>query len=97
MLDGFAPDGARWRKRGMTQGGQVHGDCEDGWERCSYPEDLYVDDVLVHHVGSVDDVAAGTWFFDYDADTIWLGDGPAGHVVELTDTRAPRSRPRPPT
>lgn len=52
--------------------------------RCNYPEDLFIDDVTLHHVASKADVRPGTWFFDYDADRIYLADDPAGHVVETS-------------
>ena len=87
VLTSWSKQGNVWQHGGQTQQGQVHGECETGWERCNRPEDLFVDGVPLHHVGTPSEVGAGEWHFDYDADTVYLGDDPAGHVVEIGVTR----------
>jgi hypothetical protein len=88
LLTDFARQGAVWVHGGQDQQGQVHGDCEPGWERCEYPEDLYFDDEPLQHVATIGEVGAGTWHFDYAADTVYLGSDPAGHTVEIGTARA---------
>jgi hypothetical protein len=87
VLGSWIQQGGVWSHGGQDQQGQVHGECEDGWERCVRPEDLYVDDVPQRHVASLNQVGPGTWYFDYDADTVYVGDDPAGHTVEISVTR----------
>ena len=58
--------------------------CEEGWERCNYPEDLFFDNEPLRHATSLDDVETGKWFFDYDADRIYFADDPEGHTVETS-------------
>lgn len=59
-------------------------DCDSGVVRCKYPEDLTIDDVVKRHVASTGAVVAGTFFYDYATDTLYIGDNPAGHTVELS-------------
>jgi hypothetical protein len=86
VLTGFQSDGTTWYVDGQTQEGQVHGGC---WEveRCDRPEDLFVDDRPLLHVADRDELAPGTWWFDYDADRIYLGEDPAGRRVETSTVR----------
>ncbi|MBW2526936.1 MAG: right-handed parallel beta-helix repeat-containing protein [Deltaproteobacteria bacterium] len=87
LLDSWTQQGSTWVASGQDQSGQVHGQCESGWERCEYPEDLYFDDVPLRHVTSAGAVGPGSWYFDYDADQVIIGDDPAGHTVEIGTTR----------
>jgi parallel beta-helix repeat protein len=51
--------------------------CETG-VRCRAVEDLYFDDVLLTHADAfADPLGDGKWFFDYDANVIWVGQNPA--------------------
>lgn len=83
LLAGFAPTDGYWSIGGLDQEGERRGECSGSGVTCSYPEDLYVDDQLVQQVERMKDLRAGTWFFDYDTDTVYLADDPAGHRVEL--------------
>jgi hypothetical protein len=66
-------EGPYWVVTGQTQQGQVHGECDSGHPRCAYPEDLFVDDVPQLHVASISAVGPGKWFFDYNADKVYMG------------------------
>jgi hypothetical protein len=77
-------EGPYWVVTGQTQQGQVHGECDSGHPRCAYPEDLFVDDVPQLHVASISAVGPGKWFFDYNADKVYMGSNPAGHRVEIS-------------
>jgi hypothetical protein len=72
---------------GQTQKGQVHGSAQKGWERSKHPEDLFIDDRPLKHVGSISEVKSGTWFFDYPNDTVYFADNPAGKKIEISSTR----------
>jgi hypothetical protein len=87
VLDGWQRDGSAWFVTGQTQQGQrLGGVCWSTHPRCDYPEDLFFDNVMKTHVASRGQVGAGTWFFDYAADRIYVGDDPSGRVVETSVT-----------
>jgi parallel beta-helix repeat protein len=86
LLTNFVQVSSYWAAGGQSQQGTVHGTCAPGYPRCAYPEDLYVDDVMLRHVSSLAEVGSGTWFFDYAADTIYLADDPRGRRVETSVT-----------
>jgi len=87
-LTEFQQEGGLYYASNQTQGDWYGGSdiCQEGWERCNHPEDLYFDDVPLRHVTTLDDVAPGKWFFDYDADRIYFADDPIGHTVETSVT-----------
>jgi parallel beta-helix repeat protein len=81
--------GGLWKSTGHAR--SVDGravPCETGYERCDEPQDLFVNNVPMRHVGTKAAVTAGTWYFDYAAATLWLGADPTGKNVELSVTEA---------
>ena len=84
LLTSFAREGGLWVASGQSQEGWVHGSCLAEAPRCDRPEDLFVDDVPLRHVGSLGEVGPGSWFFDYAANRIYFADDPAGRVVEAS-------------
>lgn len=60
------------------------GRCRAEFPRCDRPQALFVSDVPLRAVARLADVRPGAWFFDYDAQRIYLADDPAGHSVEVT-------------
>lgn len=88
VLESFEEADGLFVVSGQTQQNEVGGFdfMEEGRERDAYPEELFFDGERLRHVGSVDEVEPGTWFFDYDADRIYLADDPAGHLVETSVT-----------
>ena len=88
VLTTLGRSGALWYADGQTQQGQVAGQCEAGYPRCSYPEDLFIDDKLLQAVGTFADVAPGKWYFDYAADRIYFADDPIGRRVETSVVRS---------
>ncbi|WP_270933767.1 right-handed parallel beta-helix repeat-containing protein [Falsiroseomonas oryzae] len=83
-LTGFSVSGNTWFVDGQTQEGARRGTGEatSGFSRAGYPDAVFLDDKPLLHVGSVQEVRPGTYFFDYAADRIYIGDNPAGHQVE---------------
>src|SRR5262249_28769020 len=75
-----------WVAGGQTQQGPQHGNCQPDYPRCGFPEQLFIDDAPLRHVGTLEAVEPGSWYFDYGADKIYLADDPRGHHVQ---TRVP--------
>ena len=86
ILGPWVNSGSAWSVSGQTQEGQMHGECAD-IARCERPEDVFIDNKVQIHVSSLAEVKAGTWFFDYPADRIYVGTNPAGRIVETSVTR----------
>ena len=82
----FGRSGNLWFVSNQSQHGQIHGSCRPAYVRCAYSEDLYIDNAMLRHVGSLADVAPGRWFFDHDANRIYFYDDPTGKTVETSVT-----------
>jgi len=78
-----------WVATGQSQPGRRangEGPCRNGYPRCNYPEDLFINDLPLQHVATLHDVGPGKWYFDYDGDQIYFGDDPTGKRVEVSVT-----------
>ena len=84
VVTSFTERDGIWFAEGQEAEERFHGQCESDRPRCGYPEELFVDDMVLEHVGSVSAVGPGRWFFDHDRNTVYLGDDPTGRVVELS-------------
>jgi len=100
LLTTFAHQGAYWVAGGQTQQGlrtsSVNAGgppiCQARYPRCNSPEELFIDDIRQREVASLSGLQAGTWYFDYDADKLYIVTDPTGHEVETSVTpRAPQS------
>jgi parallel beta-helix repeat protein len=80
-------ENGRWFADGQTQKGQSSGYCAKGYDACTYPEDLFIDDKLQRRVAGIAEVKSGTWYFDYNAQRVWVLDDPRGHNVEVGVSR----------
>jgi parallel beta-helix repeat protein len=86
-LTAFSRAGSYWVADGQFQEGGRHGaSCQEGYPRCNYPEQLFLDDQLLTHVGSLEEVVPGAWYFDYPNDQIYFADDPTGRRVETSVT-----------
>ncbi|MBI1356919.1 MAG: hypothetical protein GC160_21475 [Acidobacteria bacterium] len=88
LLTTFRRQGSVWIADGQTQQGSPDGFCRDlpgggSYQGCRYPEDLYLDDEPLRQVEALADVAAGSWYFDYSANRVYLADDPTGRKVEI--------------
>lgn len=75
----FIEEGGQWWAGGQAQAGLVHGQeaTEPGRERDAHPEEVFVNGGMrLRHVASRAQLGSGRWYFDYDADRVWLGDDP---------------------
>jgi len=86
VLSRFIRNGDKWVVADQTQHGQVHtgAHCMRTYPRCNQPEDLYIDNLPMLRVDTLSAVKPGTWYFDYPAAKIYLGDDPRGHMVETS-------------
>lgn len=84
LLTGFARSGEYWTVDGQHQEARNGGECFDDRIGCHLSNDLYFDDVALEQVTRLGDLRPGTWFFDYDADRIYVGSDPDGHKVEAS-------------
>jgi len=94
LLTGWTPDGSgHWFVTGVTvenptgnpaSCSTLAGNFDPDYPNCIHPEDLFMDDVVKLHVSTLPEVVPGTWYFDYAANTVYVGDDPTGMVVELS-------------
>jgi hypothetical protein len=86
VLTVFDRDGTLYvaRNQRIDPNTQVHGECRKGYPRCGYPQDLYFDGKPLHAVAKKSKVEPGTFFYDYDHDSVYFADDPSGHTVELS-------------
>jgi len=97
-LTDFVREGNYWVAIRQTQenpryGPNEYGDevCWDGTDGihedsrgCIFPEDLFFDDEPLRQVTHLSEVGPAAWYFDYDADRIYMHDDPTGHKVETS-------------
>jgi hypothetical protein len=86
VLDKFEPAGKLYARRNLPPTGQSHGEMQMGYDRGSYSQDLFINHLPLRHVSRKSDVKPGTWFYDYDQQTIFIADNPAGKTIELSTT-----------
>ncbi|GAA1133895.1 hypothetical protein GCM10009630_35120 [Kribbella jejuensis] len=63
------------------------GQCEDNQANiCYLREQVFRDDTHLTRVASREKVAPGTFYADYAANAVYLGDSPYGHAIEMSST-----------
>ncbi|HMP39514.1 MAG TPA: right-handed parallel beta-helix repeat-containing protein [Roseiflexaceae bacterium] len=100
VVDGWTQEGALWRRTGWTttfpQSTAVPDAIDPAYSMARYPEMLFYNDIGLVQVASKASVVPGTFFFDYGAGTLYVGNNPAGgifeatvhaHALNLSDTR----------
>ncbi|MFG1622989.1 right-handed parallel beta-helix repeat-containing protein [Kribbella sp. NPDC049227] len=87
-LTGWTKSGSAWVVRGALPAAYgASGQCEDNVSNiCHLREQLFLDGAHLTRVGNTSKVAPGTFYADYGANAIYLGDDPAGHSVEMSKT-----------
>jgi hypothetical protein len=90
VLTTFRREGSYWVATDQTQQGPTVPNpsevCQTNFPRCGYPEDLFINNVVLEHVPTLSAVGPGKWHFDYAADKIFLWDDPRGRTVETSVT-----------
>lgn len=51
---------------------------------CWYPQDLFLNNVLLRRVESLDEVRSGRWYLNDQVQKIYMADNPIGHTIELS-------------
>lgn len=100
VLTGFTPIDGAWQigdwntvfDSSPTYTAGAADGTEDGWSFVSderpmaaHPDQVWMDDVALDQVGSRPEVTEGTFFVDYDAQTLTIGSNPAGRTVRAAD------------
>jgi len=85
-LTSFVREGEWWVATGQTQEQDPHGYADPAHPRAVYSEQLFLDDEPLRHVASKRELTEGAWYFDYDADKIYMADDPTGRNVETSVT-----------
>jgi len=87
-LTGWTQSGSAWVVRGALPAAYgKSGECEDNTANiCYLREQVFLDDAHLTRVASASAVKAGTFYADYAANTIYLGNNPTGHDVEMSKT-----------
>lgn len=87
VLTGFTQEGSVWKITGQTQKAYDTGEhCRAETPRCYLSNELFVNNQRLQHVDALAKVGLGKWFFNYDTDTIYLGDNPTDKLVETSIT-----------
>jgi parallel beta-helix repeat protein len=79
----FTPSGRFWVAAGQRgENEALDGECASG-TACRYPNDVFLDDKPLTRVLDLSSLGPGRFYFDYGGHRIWIGDDPAGHLVEV--------------
>lgn len=91
LLTTWTPQGLTWTNDGNLPAPYTdtgYNPCQDTTTNlCKLDEWLFTDNVPVRRVASAALVVPGTFYTDYAANRIYVGDDPSGHTVELSRTR----------
>jgi len=87
LLTTFERQGKYWVARRSVPSVEAHGKCDPQHPACTFPEDLFLDDVPLRRVLHLADVTAHSWYLDYAAACLYLADDPTSHKVELSVVR----------
>ncbi|WP_371401303.1 right-handed parallel beta-helix repeat-containing protein [Kribbella sp. NBC_00662] len=88
-LTGWKQEGSSWAVQGMLPAAYpLKGQCEDNKTKpCQLGEQVFQDGTHLTRVMSLSQLKPGTFFGDYKANTLYLGDDPTGHVIEMAKTQ----------
>ncbi len=84
VITTFTRSGSTWVIGGQTQEGKRHATDRGapGAQRPGYPETVFISDKPLKPVDALSKVVAGTFYLDYAADRLYIGDDPANKKVE---------------
>lgn len=91
VVSHWHPAGAAWVASGSLPAAYIdagYNPCQDSAANlCKWDEWLFRDGVELRRVASIAAVTPGTFYADYVANRIYVGDDPAGHQLKLSRTR----------
>ena len=83
VVGGWQAAGTGWTAPGFLPATTLTSDyCLESAPLCTRPEDVFLDGRPLRPVASADAVTGGTFYADYTANTLTIGDDPRSHVVE---------------
>jgi hypothetical protein len=83
VLTNWRTTGEGWSASGFLPATPGNfGDCTASAPTCTYTQDVFFDGWRMRRVNSLSAVTPGTFFANYDTDTITVGDDPHSHLVE---------------
>jgi parallel beta-helix repeat protein len=92
-LTNWMQSGSYWYAEGQTQQGLQKGECQAGYPRCTFPEQLFINGERLEHVAALNlieppnwAIKPGEWYFDYNADRIYVSPYPFGLTIETSVT-----------
>ena len=87
-LTRWTPSNGDWVATGVLPPAYAKtGQCEDDQaDICHLREQVFYDGKHLTRVATHDKVASGTFYADYTANAVYIGDNPAGHALELSRT-----------
>jgi parallel beta-helix repeat protein len=88
VLSSLSQEGDYWVATGQRDEGEVTDfNCSDKDTKiCNFPEQLFLANVLLQQVTTLDELETGKWYFDYAGDKVYLADNPTGKLIELSVT-----------
>jgi hypothetical protein len=85
LLGNFRQSGSTWTAQAqVNEASSYNGQCQAAYPACVYPEDLFFDSTPKTRVARLALVGAGKWYLNYQTGTVYMGDNPAGHTVEIS-------------
>jgi hypothetical protein len=95
VLNGSMPigswraDGPVWAATGVLPASPTaHGECVRGYRGCRHAEAVFYDGRPLWRADRRQQVRPGRFYEDYPTSTIWIGDEPRGHMVEVARAEA---------
>lgn len=79
-------DGSAEPTGGACETGAKNADGSTYTIGCDHSRDLFWDDKPLWRVATLQETAAGKWFFDPASRKVYVADDPSGHVVEIGET-----------
>ena len=84
VLTDWSQSGSYWVVGGQTQQGLARATdfALPGAQRAGYPDTVFMDGKTLTPVNSLSKLTTGHFYFDYNADKIYIADNPLGHQIE---------------
>jgi parallel beta-helix repeat protein len=89
LVKNWNSEGGRWKAVGQTQqSAPTSSDLQvcspSAYDGCKYNEQVFFDKRSLRQVTSLSELSSGEFYFDYDADAIFIADNPNGHRIEAS-------------
>ena len=83
VLSGWRMEGGVWQTKGyLPSEPNAHGTCDASTPTCTYTEDVFLDKKRLRRVSLRSELIGATFFADYRANTVLVGEDPRERLVE---------------